>query len=38
MTAARAYLARHPEFEIDRRFDARLLIGVAPQGYLRRVR
>jgi cephalosporin hydroxylase len=37
MTAARAYLARHPEFEIDRRFDARLLIGVAPQGYLRRV-
>jgi cephalosporin hydroxylase len=38
MTAARRYLAGHPEFEIDRRFDAKLMIGVAPQGYLRRVR
>jgi len=37
-TAARRYLAKHPEFEIDSRFDAKLLIGVAPQGYLRRVR
>ena len=38
MTAARRYLAEHPEFEIDRRVDAKVLIGVAPQGYLRRVR
>ena len=38
MTAARRYLADHPEFEIDRRVDAKVLIGVAPQGYLRRVR
>ncbi len=37
-TAARHYLASHPEFEVDARFDAKLLIGVAPQGYLRRVR
>ena len=38
MTAVREFLAAHPEFEIDRRVDAQLLIGVAPQGYLRRVR
>lgn len=38
MTAARAWLARHPEFEVDARYDAKLRIGVAPQGYLRRVR
>jgi cephalosporin hydroxylase len=37
-TAARRYLSEHPEFEVDTRFDAKLLIGVAPQGYLRRVR
>ena len=38
MTAVDAYLARHPEFEVDRRIDAKLLIGVAPKGYLRRIR
>jgi cephalosporin hydroxylase len=38
MTAARRYLADHPEFEIDHRVDAKILIGVAPHGYLRRVR
>lgn len=37
-TAARRYLADHPEFEVDRRVDAKILIGVAPHGYLRRVR
>lgn len=37
-TAARRYLADHPEFEIDHRVDAKILIGVAPHGYLRRVR
>lgn len=38
MTAARRYLDDHPEFEIDHRVDAKILIGVAPHGYLRRVR
>ncbi len=38
MTAARRYLQDHPEFEIDRRIDNKLLISVAPEGYLRRVR
>ena len=37
-TAARQYLAAHPEFEIDHRVDAKIQIGVAPHGYLRRVR
>jgi cephalosporin hydroxylase len=37
-TAARKFLATHPEFEIDRRIDRQLLIGVAPEGYLKRVR
>jgi cephalosporin hydroxylase len=38
MTAARRYLRSHPEFAIDERIDHKLLIGVAPKGYLRRVR
>jgi len=37
-TAVHKYLATHPEFEIDRRIDRQLLIGVAPEGYLKRVR
>lgn len=37
MTAVDAYLADHPEFEIDADMDAKLLISVAPRGYLRRV-
>ena len=37
-TALHAYLASHPEFEIDRSIDHRLLISVAPEGWLRRVR
>ena len=37
-TAVREYLESHPEFEIDERFDDKLLISVAPGGYLKRVR
>ncbi|HEY2561739.1 MAG TPA: cephalosporin hydroxylase family protein [Caldimonas sp.] len=37
-TAVRKYLATHAEFEVDRAIDHKLLIGVAPEGYLRRVR
>ena len=37
-TAIWDYLKTHPEFEIDRRMDHKLLISVAPQGYLKRVR
>ena len=36
-TAVHAFLAGHPEFEIDRAIDHQLLISVAPQGYLKRV-
>lgn len=36
-TAVWAYLKTHPEFEIDRQMDHKLLISVAPDGYLRRV-
>ena len=37
-SAAAAYLARHPEFEIDVDIDHKLLISVAPSGYLKRTR
>ena len=37
-TAVRDYVRRHPEFEVDRQVDRKLLISVAPEGYLRRVR
>ncbi len=36
-TAVREFLKGHPEFEIDRSVQNRLLITVAPDGYLRRV-
>jgi cephalosporin hydroxylase len=36
-TAVRDYLRTHPEFAIDRSIDNKLLISVAPDGYLRRV-
>lgn len=36
-TAVREYLEAHPEFEIDKRIDHKLLISVAPDGYLKRV-
>ncbi len=35
-TAVREYLASHPEFAADRAIDGKLLISVAPEGYLRR--
>ena len=35
-TAVREYLKSHPEFEIDRTIQHKLLITVAPDGYLRR--
>ena len=36
-TAVWEYLKTHPEFEIDKQIDHKLLISVAPHGYLRRV-
>lgn len=36
-TAVRAYLKDHPEFEIDRSIEHKLLITVAPDGYLKRI-
>lgn len=37
MTAVAAYLETHPEFVTDTLMDAKLLISVAPRGYLKRV-
>ena len=37
-TAVWEYLKSHSEFEIDKRMDHKLLISVASEGYLRRVR
>lgn len=37
MTAVRKFLKNHKEFEIDKELDAKLLVTVAPKGYLRRV-
>lgn len=37
-TAVQEWLKSHPEFEIDTSIDERLLISVAPHGYLKRVR
>lgn len=36
-SAVHAWLANHPEFEVDMGMDHKLLISVAPNGYLRRV-
>ncbi|MFC4762375.1 cephalosporin hydroxylase family protein [Dyella koreensis] len=36
-TATTDFLANHPEFEVDANIEAKLLITVAPGGYLRRV-
>lgn len=36
-TAVRAFIKRHPEFEIDWKVDHKLLVSVAPEGYLKRV-
>lgn len=37
-TAVREYLKDHPEFEVDKSIQHKLLITVAPDGYLKRVR
>lgn len=37
-TAVREYLKSHPEFEIDKSIEHKLLITVAPDGYLKRVK
>ncbi len=37
-TAVHQWLSNHPEFEIDRSIDEKLLISVAPDGYLKRIR
>jgi cephalosporin hydroxylase len=36
-TAVREYLKSHNEFEIDKSIDSKLLISVAPDGYLLRI-
>ncbi len=37
-TAVWEFLKEHPEFEIDKHIDHKLLISVAPDGYLKRVK
>lgn len=37
MTAAGAYLASHPEYVCDEMMDSKLLISVAPKGFLKRI-
>jgi cephalosporin hydroxylase len=37
-TAVREFVRKHSEFEIDFQIDHKLLISVAPEGYLKRVR
>jgi cephalosporin hydroxylase len=37
-TAAWEYLKSHPEFEIDKSMQNKLLITVAPDGYLKRIK
>lgn len=36
-TAVWEFLKSHPEFEIDKSIDGKILISVAPDGYLKRV-
>ena len=36
-TAVHEWLKSHPEFQVDKDIDSKLLISVAPDGYLRRV-
>lgn len=37
-TAVREYLKSHPEFTVDKSIDNKLLISVAPDGYLKRIK
>lgn len=36
-TAVHEWLKQHPEFQIDKEIDNKILISVAPDGYLRRI-
>jgi len=36
-TAAREFLKTHPEFQVDRSIQNKLLVTVAPEGFLKRV-
>lgn len=36
-TAVHQYLKTHPEFKVDKQIDHKLLISVAPDGYLKRI-
>jgi len=36
-TAVQEYLKTHPEFQIDKAIDHKILISVAPDGYLKRI-
>lgn len=36
-TAVKEFLGRHPEFEVDRDLEHRLMFSAAPSGYLRRI-
>jgi cephalosporin hydroxylase len=38
MTAVFEYLKTHDEFEIDKNIDHKLLISVAPNGYLKKIK
>ena len=37
-SAVHEYLKNHPEFEIDREIDNKLVISVAPDGYLKKIK
>ena len=37
-TAVWEFIKSHPEFEIDKRIDNKLLISVGPEGYLKRIK
>jgi cephalosporin hydroxylase len=37
-TAVWKFLERHKEFEVDRAIDSKLLISVAPEGYLKKIK
>jgi cephalosporin hydroxylase len=38
MTAVWAFLEKHPEFAVDTSIDNKVLISVAPEGYLKRIK
>ena len=37
-TAVHSYLKEHPEFEVDLQINHKLLISVAPDGFLKRIK